>query len=186
VALAAIALVVWPPAIVGVIVWRPVRSRVAQVRARQRHRAQVATALPDSLDVLVLAIGAGQTVALAVGTAARLAPPPVDAAFAQVDRRRSRGERLADALGSLTDRLGEPARAMQAALVSSERYGVPLGPTLDQLALDARRERRRQAEMAARKLPVRLSFPLVGCILPAFGLLTLAPLLAGAVSSLRL
>jgi tight adherence protein C len=145
----------------------------------------VAVALPDALDVVVLAISAGQTVALAVGTAARLAPSPVDAAFAEVDRRRGRGERLADALGSLVDRLGEAARPLQAALVSSERYGVPLGPTLDQLALDARRERRRRAEVAARKLPVRLSFPLVGCILPAFGLLTLAPLLAGAVSSLQ-
>jgi tight adherence protein C len=159
---------------------------VAQARARQRHRAQVVKALPDALDVLVLAIGAGQTIVLAVGTAARLAPSPIDAAFVEVDRRRSRGERCADALGSLTDRLGEPARPLQAALVSSERYGVPLGPTLDQLALDARRERRRRAEVAARKLPVRLSFPLVGCILPAFGLLTMAPLLAGAVSSLEL
>ena len=37
----------------------------------------------------------------------------------------------------------------------------------------------------ARKLPVRLSFPLVCCILPAFGLLTVAPLIAGALGSLH-
>jgi hypothetical protein len=33
---------------------------------------------------------------------------------------------------------------------------------------------------------VKLLFPLVCCVLPAFGLLTLAPLIAGAVAALRL
>ena len=35
-----------------------------------------------------------------------------------------------------------------------------------------------------RTLPVKLCFPLVGCILPAFVLLTIAPLIAGALRSL--
>ena len=73
-----------------------------------------------------------------------------------------------------------------AVLTSAERDGIAVGPTLDQLSFEARRRRRLAAETAARKLPVRLSFPLVACVLPAFALLTLAPLLAGALSSLRL
>ena len=40
--------------------------------------------------------------------------------------------------------------------------------------------------VAARRLPVHLLFPLVLCTLPAFGLLTVAPLLAGGLRSLRL
>ena len=43
-----------------------------------------------------------------------------------------------------------------------------------------------RAEEAARRVPVRLLFPLVLCVLPAFALLTVAPLLAGALRSLRL
>ena len=35
-------------------------------------------------------------------------------------------------------------------------------------------------------VPVKLLFPLVGCTLPAFALLTVAPLIAGAVRSLHL
>ena len=48
-----------------------------------------------------------------------------------------------------------------------------------------RHERRRQAEEAARTLPIKLCFPLVCCVLPAFVLLTIAPLVAGAVRSLH-
>ena len=63
--------------------------------------------------------------------------------------------------------------------------GLALAPVLDRLAHDARAARRRQGESAARKLPVRLSFPLVACTLPAFVLLALAPALLGALSTLR-
>jgi tight adherence protein C len=54
------------------------------------------------------------------------------------------------------------------------------------LATDVRADRRRRAEEAARRVPVKLLFPLVLCVLPAFALLTVAPLLAGALGSLRL
>jgi len=57
-------------------------------------------------------------------------------------------------------------------LAGAERYGTPLLPALDRLALDARLDRRRRAEEAARRVPVKLLFPLVLCVLPAFGLLT--------------
>ena len=43
-----------------------------------------------------------------------------------------------------------------------------------------------RAEEAARRVPVKLLFPLVLCVLPAFALLTVAPLLAGAHWSLGL
>jgi tight adherence protein C len=70
-------------------------------------------------------------------------------------------------------------------LVGAERYGTPLLPGLDRLAVDARLDRRRRAEEAARRVPVKLLFPLVLCVLPAFGLLTMTPLLAGALDALR-
>ncbi|HSH59547.1 MAG TPA: type II secretion system F family protein, partial [Acidimicrobiales bacterium] len=65
-------------------------------------------------------------------------------------------------------------------------YGAPLAASLDRIADHVRRQRRRRAEEAARKVPVMLLFPLVVCILPAFALLTVAPLIAGALHELRL
>jgi tight adherence protein C len=77
-------------------------------------------------------------------------------------------------------------RPLVASLVASERYGAPLATGLERLADEVRRDRRRRAEEVARKVPVKLLFPLVTCTLPAFGLLTVAPLIASAVRSLRL
>src|SRR5262249_35845754 len=103
--------------------------------------------------------------------------------FGEVARRVGHGQRLADALTALVDGVGEPIRPVVAAITGTERYGAPLGPMLELLAHEARHERRRRAEEAARTLPVKLCFPLVGCLLPAFVLLPIAPLIAGAIRS---
>jgi len=65
-------------------------------------------------------------------------------------------------------------------LALSERSGAPTAELLERLADEARADLRRRAEAHARRVPVRLLFPLVFLVLPAFGLLTVVPaLLAG-------
>ena len=155
-------------------------------RAEQRRRATVAADLPDVVDLLGLAVGAGLTVHLAVAHVARRGSGPLAAELARVVDEVALGRRLADALDDLPSRCGEAVRPLVASLVASERYGAPLAAGLERLADEVRRDRRRRAEEAARKVPVKLLFPLVTCTLPAFGLLTVAPLIASAVRSLRL
>ena len=75
-------------------------------------------------------------------------------------------------------------RPLVEALADHDRYGTPLGPVLERVSIDSRLRRRRQAEEAARRLPVTLLFPLVLTTLPAFALLTIAPLLVGPSRSL--
>jgi tight adherence protein C len=71
-------------------------------------------------------------------------------------------------------------RPLVDALLASERYGAPVGVALARLAVEQRAAVRRRAEARARTVPVRLLFPLVFLVLPAFGLLTVVPaLLAG-------
>jgi len=159
------------------------------VLTRRRDRARllsVAADLPEVVDLLVMAIGAGLTVPLAVAAVARRSPGRVATELGRASEEAGLGRRLADALDDIPSRAGESVRPLVAALVASERYGAPLAAGLDRLAAEVRRDRRRRAEEAARKVPVKLLFPLVTCTLPAFGLLTVAPLIAGAMRSLHL
>ena len=94
------------------------------------------------------------------------------------------GELLGDALAGCAGRVDPAARPLFAALAHADRYGVPLGPTLDRLGADARDAFRRDAQERARRLPVALLVPLVFCILPAFLLLTIVPLLAASLDGL--
>ena len=107
-------------------------------------------------------------------------------ALAEVVVRVGAGHRMADALEELPGAFGEAIRPLVRALVSSERYGVELGPTLQRLAHDARDDRRRRAQARARRVPVQMLLPLVSCILPAFVVLTLVPTLVSTFRTLEL
>jgi pilus assembly protein TadC len=50
--------------------------------------------------------------------------------------------------------------------------------------VDLRTRARRRAEVRARKVPIRMLFPLVTCILPAFILLSVVPMVGGALREL--
>jgi Flp pilus assembly protein TadB len=182
---AALLALVWPPLAILALAMAWLWPRWTRRRAARRQRLAIQRGLPDIVDLLVVAIGAGLTPTLAVDHLAGLAPAPFGAAFAAVGHRVRRGQRLADALDELPAQLGDDVGPVARTIASAERYGTPLGPALDALGHEARRDRRRLAEEAARTLPVKLCFPLVGCILPAFVLLTIAPLVAGALRSLH-
>ena len=159
--------------------WRR-RQRAARARAALRQ------ALPEVVDLLALAIGAGLTVPQAIAAVGRRHDGPIGAELARAADAVARGRRCGDALDDAAVVLGDDVRPVLAALAASDRYGAPLGEALARLASEARAEHRRRAEEAARRVPIKLLFPLVLCVLPAFALLTVAPLLAGALGSLRL
>jgi tight adherence protein C len=97
-----------------------------------------------------------------------------------------RGSSLGDELDALALRLGEVSRVLVVVLVAAERYGAPLAAPLALAADELRRKRRHQLEQAARRLPVRLLFPLALGVLPAFVLLTVVPLVATSLPGLGL
>ena len=75
-------------------------------------------------------------------------------------------------------------RPLADALLATDRLGVPVGPVLARLAEEDRTALRRAAEAHARRIPVRLLFPLVFLVLPAFVLLTVVPGLAAGLGRL--
>lgn len=158
-------------------------GRVAEalVARRRAHAvdARIAQDLPVVIDLLKVAVSAGCTPYLAVSVAGRWAPPALSMRLDDVRRACDLGAGFNDALGAM----GSATPSLQPlvdALQSSDRFGAPVGDALARLAAEERASLRRRAETRARTVPVRLLFPLVFLVLPAFGLLTVAPaLLAG-------
>lgn len=160
------------------------RRRMRAIRTARRHARQVADGLPDAVDLLLLCTEAGWSLPAAHPQVAGRVTPPVGgalaAAAAAADSGRARSDAILDALAPLGDR----GRALAHVLADHLRYGVPLTPGLERLSLELRLDRRRRAEVEARRVPVRLLGPLVACILPAFALLTVVPLLAASLRAL--
>lgn len=171
---------------VGAITVAGGASFAPALRARSRRRrreAETADAVTELVDLLRLAVAAGLSVHQVVDLVLDRAPEPFIGPMGEVQRRARLGVRLGDALDAL-EPLGEPVRPLVAALRSAAFDGVPLAPALERVAFDARLQRRRAAETAARRLPVHLLLPLVLCVLPAFGLLAIIPLVVVSVQSL--
>ena len=164
----------------GGAVGRVVRGLRGQI-ARRRADAAVQRELPVVLDLLGVAVGAGCTPYLAVDAAVAWAPPDLAARFGRVLRACRLGSSFPDALAKLAR--DTPALAPVAdALLVSDRLGAPVAPALARLADEERATSRRRAEARARRVPVRLLFPLVFLVLPAFGLLTVVPALVSGLS----
>ncbi len=167
----------------GLMMWiAPHRRRAHQKR---RLQAEIIEELPEAIDLLRLAISSGLNVHLAVAAVGERLFGPVGLGLAGAAQRAHAGQRLADALEPLPDTVGEPVRPLVRVLIDGDRYGAELEPALEQLAADSRLLRRRRAEERARRLPLRLLLPLVTCVLPAFILLTLGPVLAESLTTLR-
>ncbi len=182
----ALAIVVSPVlgavAVICAAAWRQWSGARRATLAKRR----ISTHFPDALDLLVLSIRAGYLPAQAVGEIAAYLPEPLRQSFAAVSEAMQRGDRFADALTQLRTRLGPIAQPLVDSLSAADRYGLPLAPVLERLAFEARQQRRRDADATARELPVRLAMPLVLCTLPSFVLLSIVPLLLGALSSLHM
>lgn len=131
------------------------------------------------VDLLAVAVGSGYTPYLAVEAARRWAPPTIASLLGRVQRSCALGVSFADSLAELAA-TAPRLSALADALSVSGRTGAPVGRALAALAVEERASVRREAEVRARAVPVRLLFPLVFLVLPAFGLLTVVPaLLAG-------
>jgi tight adherence protein C len=170
-------------ALLGAIV---IGRRWQRVGRERRARRRVEALFPDVVDLFVVAVRAGLLPAMAMQQGRYLVAeelrPPIAAVCDHLDD----GATFAEALTTLVTTVGTTARPFVDAVVAAERYGLPLAPVLDRLTVEAREQRRRDGQAAARELPIRLAAPLVLCTLPSFALLAIAPLLLGALSSLHL
>jgi tight adherence protein C len=146
-------------------------------RTVSRERASVVSELAVTIDLLAVAVGAGYTPYLAVEVAAQWAPPVLGRMLDGVAAACRLGSDFDRALDDMA-RTHEELRGLADALLATDRLGAPVLDSLQRLAVSARADVRRRAEAQARTVPVRLLFPLVFLVLPAFGILTVVPTVA--------
>lgn len=159
---------------------------VARRRARHRDRVRhIERHLPEVIDLLGLVVGAGRPTVSALADVAPRVVEPFRSELAGVARRAGAGEPFTESVRRLRETLGPSVTSVVHAVTAAEIDGAPLQPALERAADEAHRRRRVRAEEAARRVPVLMLFPLVFCILPAFCLLTVVPVLVGTVADLR-
>ena len=160
--------------------------RLRRRRAITTRQGLVRRQLPDVVELLAIAMGSGANLTQAIDITTTNMEGLVCQALRDALAATAVGHRMVDALRAIPIQLGEEARPLVTAMVLAERHGTPLVHALRQLAGDLRDQRRRHAEEVARRVPIRLLGPLVLLLLPAFALLSVAPLLASGLRSLRL
>lgn len=158
--------------------------RLARRRQRLREIRAADGALPELIELFVVAASAGLPVATAMAAVAERAPPPVRLPVSNASHRFERGIPLVECLSQLGAELGPPGEPLVAALAESVISGAPLAARLGAVADRARDSRRQRALEGARRLPVTMLFPLVGCILPAAIVLAVVPVVLVSFSAL--
>jgi tight adherence protein C len=149
-------------------------------RIEYRSRA-MRDGLPDALDLLVLCLDAGCTLGHAVGRVSeelRMAHPVLAHELAVVTAEIQAGQSKVEAFRNLAERTQvDEIRPLVSMMVQAERLGTGIAPALRTHAATARDKRSQRAEELASKAAIRLLFPLVLCIFPAFYVITLGPVI---------
>jgi tight adherence protein C len=155
-------------------------------RAVRRHRARVDAEIPQLLDLLAAGSSAGLSAPLALRRAVDGLAGPLADEILTVVRAVDVGARWRDELEALVARLDLPdLRRTVAALTRTETLGSSLAQATAELAASVRRARRAATSERARIAPVKMLFPLVFLVLPAFLLLTVVPVLLTTVQSIN-
>jgi tight adherence protein C len=182
---AAFALLVHPAVALVAMAWPSCRRWQGSRRRRGEHRRATLRTLPESADLLGLGLGAGLSVPAAVRLVAPWAGGPFRVVFVEALRRTDAGVPFARALEDAAAGLDPAARPLISLLAAADNDGGAVVAGLLRVSDEARRRRRAAAEARARRLPVTILLPLVLCVLPAFGLLAVAPLVFTALGDLE-
>jgi tight adherence protein C len=177
----AVAAVVWLP--LGLVAAAALPT-VALLGRRRRAASSTRRARRDVVvlgELTTLGIGAGLGFGAAIGLAAEDVDPALAAEVRHVSRRATIGGGASE-YEAAEGLAGQLYRAAGRASVT----GAPILATLAALVAELRSEERARAVASARKLPVRLLFPLALLILPGFLVLTVGPTVLSAIDRLAL
>jgi tight adherence protein C len=132
--------------------------------------------LPDALDLLTVSVEAGLGFDAALTKVVERMDGPLIQEFRQALAEVRMGRLRRDALRDVATRAdSQPVNNFIGAIIQAEQLGVPIAKVLQIQSNQLRIERRQRAEEAAAKAPVKMLFPMVGCIFPTIFIVILGP-----------
>lgn len=144
-------------------------------RARERQ-GQIQRELPDTLDQITISVEAGLGFEAAVARVAKTGTGPLADELRRTLQDVQAGMTRSEAMRRLSQRTDVPElRHFVLAFVQADSYGLPISQILRVQSAELRLKRRQRAEERAQKVPLKVIFPVLTCILPTLLIVVLGP-----------
>jgi len=154
-----------------------------KVKARQKA---VLLMIPDALDLLTISVRAGLGFDAALAKVVEKLQGPLSNEFRRALAEVRVGKARRDALRDIVARTEVvPLTNFIGAIIQAEQLGVSISKVLQVQSEQLRIERRQRAEEQAAKAPIKMLFPLVGCIFPSLFIVILGPAIILIVVNLK-
>jgi tight adherence protein C len=132
--------------------------------------------LPDAIDLMTISVESGLAFDAAVQQVARNTEGPLAEEFSRVLREMQIGQGRAQALRGLAERTEvDDLKSFVTAMVQADSFGIPIANVLRIQSSEMRTKRRQRAEEKAQKVPVKITIPLIFCILPTLFIAVMGP-----------
>ena len=140
--------------------------------------------LPDAIDLLTISVESGLGFDAAVQQVARNTDGPLADEFSRVLREMQIGQGRAHALRAMGERtnVGD-LRTFVGAMVQADSFGIPIAQVLRVQSAEMRVKRRQRAEEKAQQVPVKITIPLIFCILPTLFIAVMGPAVLSIMDS---
>ncbi|MFQ5922114.1 MAG: type II secretion system F family protein [Anaerolineales bacterium] len=147
-------------------------------RRVRKRRDSIAKGLPDALDMLSVCADAGLGFDQSLQRVSEYWKSPLAVDFGRVVSEVGMGVPRREALRNLADRSGiQELSSFVAIILQSDQLGMSITDTLHAQADQMRIERRFRAQEQARKMPLKMLFPLLLFIFPAIFAVILGPMI---------
>ena len=141
-----------------------------------RRRHLILRSMPDTLDLLTISVRAGLGFDSALAKVVEKTSGPLSDEFRRALAEVRVGKVRREALRDLGARVQVPSVSnFIGAVIQADQLGVPISRVLQVQSEQMRVERRQRAEEMANKAPIKMLFPLVGCIFPSMFIVILGP-----------
>ena len=146
--------------------------------------AQIQRDLPDAIDLMTISVESGLGFDAAVQQVSRNTTGPLADEFSRVLREMQIGASRAGALRAMSDRSNVPdLKSFVSSMVQADSFGVPIAQVLRIQSSEMRVKRRQRAEEKAQQVPVKITVPLIFCILPCLFVSVMGPAVISIMDS---